>query len=74
MNDIIKNAVLLLLTLVPKDLMKGLLDKILDYVEDAVTTSENKWDDAVVLPLCSTIRKQLEIPDNDVEENSEVNA
>lgn len=65
MNELIKNAVLLLLTLVPKDLLKGLLDSLLDWVEDTIQSTENKWDDALVLPLCEAIRKQLDVPDND---------
>ncbi len=45
---------------------KKFADMALDFVEDAVAKSENKYDDAVVLPLCKTIRAAFDIADNDV--------
>ena len=44
---------------------KVLADKILDYAEDYVKNSPTKYDDAVVLPLCATIRAAFQIEDND---------
>ncbi|MCF7847526.1 MAG: hypothetical protein K9M45_01650 [Kiritimatiellales bacterium] len=44
-----------------------LLDFILDKIEDLVSRTDNKIDDAIVLPLCNTIRAGLNIPDNDEE-------
>ncbi len=55
---------LVLRTMTP-ELLKEFADKILDWVEDAVERTENKIDDAAVLPLCNMIRASFDIPDND---------
>ena len=47
------------------DLRIIFIDAGLDYIEDAVIASENKIDDAVVLPACKLVRTVLNIPDND---------
>ncbi len=44
---------------------KKFADMALDFVEDYVKKSPTKYDDAVVLPLCVTIRAAFDIPDND---------
>jgi len=54
-----------LVNLLPTEIVKGGLDKALDAIEDAVEKSESKLDDATILPLCSMIRRTLDIPDND---------
>jgi hypothetical protein len=41
------------------------VDRFLDWVEDNVQKSPNKWDDAAVLPLCKKVREVFDIPDND---------
>jgi len=38
-------------------------DKILDVIEDAVEKTENKIDDALILPLCSLTRQTFKIKD-----------
>ena len=43
----------------------ALIDKILDFVEDAVAKSETTMDDVIVLPMCKVIREALNVPDND---------
>ena len=43
----------------------ALIDKILDFVEDAVAKSETTMDDVIVLPMCKIIREALNVPDND---------
>ena len=40
-------------------------DKLFDFIEDAVTSSETTIDDATVLPLIKALRNALSIPDND---------
>lgn len=55
---------LILKTLTP-EMLKSFADMLLDWVEDAVENSENKIDDATVLPLCNMIRDAFDIPDND---------
>ena len=40
-------------------------DKLFDFIEDAVASSETTIDDATVLPLIKALRNALSIPDND---------
>jgi len=46
------------------DLLKAALDKLLDFIEDTVVSSDNKADDAIVLPICRMMRETFEIPDD----------
>lgn len=46
-------------------LIKGVADKILDYIEDKVVGSASEADDAIVLPICKMIRESFDIPDED---------
>jgi hypothetical protein len=50
--------------LTPENLRK-FVDAGLDAIEDLVQESENKIDDAIVLPICKTIRTAFNVPDND---------
>lgn len=61
----IAQLVNVLLTVVPDNMLKSLLDSLLDKIEEAVIDSSTKLDDAIVLPLVNKIRQQLDIPDND---------
>jgi len=54
-----------LLALIPDDLIKSILDKVFDAIEDKVKDSANTWDDAIVLPLITKAREILNVPDND---------
>lgn len=45
----------------PADIVKEGIDVLLDRIEKAVATSENKIDDAVLNPLCEALRAQLSI-------------
>ena len=54
-----------LLALIPDDIMKTALDKLIDSVEDAIAKSPTKVDDALVLPILSALRVKLQVPDND---------
>ncbi len=47
-----------LIRLLPKDIVKKSIDNLLDFIEDAITKSANKWDDAV-LPLIAALRAQI---------------
>jgi len=40
-------------------------DKLFDFIEDAVSSSETTIDDLTVLPLIKALRNALSIPDND---------
>lgn len=55
-----------LLALIPDDIMKIALDKLIDSIEDAIAQSETRIDDALVLPILSALRVKLQVPDNDV--------
>jgi len=40
-------------------------DRLFDFIEDAVESSDTTIDDMTVLPLIAALRKALGIPDND---------
>ena len=40
-------------------------DKLFDFIEDAVASSETNIDDITVLPIIKALRAGLNIPDND---------
>lgn len=65
MQEIIKQMLNLLFTLLPKDKFNVFVDGLLDKLEEQIEESENKWDDALALPLITKIRELLNIPDND---------
>jgi len=54
-----------LLKLLKPEVLKKAVDGMLDKVEEAVTNSSNKIDDALVLPLCRQIREVFNVPDDD---------
>ena len=54
-----------LLALIPDDIMRIALDKLIDSIEDAIAQSETRIDDALVLPILSALRVKLQVPDND---------
>ena len=56
------NALLMILN---EEVMKKAIDNLLDFIEDFVADTENKVDDALVLPLCRRIRETFDVPDND---------
>ena len=55
----------LVVSMATPELLRDLADTLLDVVEDAVAKSKNKYDDALVLPLCKVCRMAFSIPDND---------
>lgn len=54
-----------LMSLIPDDIMKVAMDKLLDSIEDAIAKSPTAVDDALVLPILSALRVKLQVPDND---------
>jgi hypothetical protein len=46
--------------------MRLFFDAGLDKIEELVASSENDLDDKIVQPLIDQIRKEFDIPDNDV--------
>ena len=65
MNQIITSILSAILALLSEDKFKAVVDSLLDKVEDLVEKSDNKIDDAIVLPLCKKLRELLDVPDND---------
>ena len=65
MKDLLLKLIPTLLGLLKGDVLKKAVDALLDAIENAVEKSENKVDDAIVLPLCNLIRNTFNIPDDD---------
>ena len=55
----------LILTLIPKEKAKQLIDSIFDGLEESIIKSETGLDDAIILPLIRKARELLDVPDND---------
>lgn len=47
-----------LIRLLPKDILKRSIDGLLDFLENEISKSSNKWDDAL-LPLIAALRTQI---------------
>ena len=54
-----------LLGLLTPDVIKAVIDRALDVIEDAVEATETNLDNATILPVCATIRAALNVPDDD---------
>lgn len=54
-----------LMAVLTPELLKGLADTLLDWVEDMVLGSASTIDDRLLLPACDLLRKTFDIPDND---------
>jgi hypothetical protein len=65
LQSMIAALIAVLLQRFPKDVVKGILDKLLDEIEDMVAASPNQYDDMIVTPLIKALRDYFDIPDND---------
>jgi len=63
--ELIVSLLAQLLKLLKPEHVTSIIDTVLDKIENKVTASEPKWDDALILPLCKLIRDALNIKDND---------
>jgi len=63
--DIVKKILELVLSLLPEDKVKELLDVTFDAWEKKIVDSPAQWDDAVILPLIRKARQMLNVPDDD---------
>lgn len=54
-----------LLSNVNEESVRRAFDSILDRIENIVADTENKYDDAAILPVVDMVRTALSIPDND---------
>ena len=62
---LIQQLVTALVMLLSPEVLKRGLDVLLDLVEEAVSQTENRLDDLVVLRLCAQIRQVCDVPDHD---------
>jgi len=69
MDFILKMAIPIIMEIVEKLLSPENIvkygDRLFDFIEDAVESSDTTIDDMTVLPLIAALRKALGIPDND---------
>jgi len=64
-SKLIIQAITMLLTLLTPELLKKMADMVLDFIENQVEGSASTVDDAIILPICETIRAAFGIEDND---------
>ena len=69
MDYILKMAIPIIMQIIEKLLsaenIKLYGDKLFDFIEHAVASSETTIDDMTILPLIKALRNALDIPDND---------
>lgn len=67
-GEILKGAIgmiPMLARMVTPELVRKAANAFIEVIEDGARKTENKIDDAIVLPICATIRKALNVPDED---------
>lgn len=47
-----------------EEVLKGFLDRLLDWLEALIMSTDTKLDDVTLLPLLKHVRDAFEIPDN----------
>lgn len=60
---LLKLLVDMLLDRLTPSAMQKIVDMTLDYIEDYVESTENRVDDAIILPLCEMIRATFNVED-----------
>ena len=63
-TSIIRHIVAALLDLVDAEMVKTFIDAGLNALEDKIKGTENKIDDAIVLPLIAKLRSIISVPDS----------
>jgi len=64
-NLIVQLIGLLMGQILSKDMQRMAVDKLCDFVEDAVADTANPFDDAAALPICKMLRVAFDVPDDD---------
>jgi hypothetical protein len=67
-GEILKGAIgmiPMLARMVTPELVRKAANAFLEVIEDGCRGTDNKIDDAIVLPICATIRSALNVPDMD---------
>jgi len=54
-----------LMGMLSPELLKKFADLILDFIEDTVAKSPNKYDDLIILPTCALVRNTFGVSDTD---------
>jgi hypothetical protein len=65
MSKMLASMIELVLMMLSKEVLKKCVDAMLDIIEDTTAATENKIDDALILPLCARIRETFNVPDED---------
>lgn len=65
LEQILKALIPFILSMLTKEQLIKFADMALDFVEDAVQSSENTIDDTIALPIIQRLRDTFNIPDND---------
>ena len=64
-TTLIGSLITALLKMLTPEVIKEGIDKFIDLIEDKVAKSPNKFDDSIVLPICTALRNATNTPDND---------
>lgn len=64
--NLISLTIGLLLKVLNPELILGMCDAILDFIEEKVVGTANTIDDSVIIPLCEMLRATFSIPDEDL--------
>ena len=62
-ETMIKLLIKALLSMLTEERLREFADRLVDLIEDVVSKSDNKWDDAVILPLCALVCKTFDVED-----------
>lgn len=63
MGTVIKALIPALLHVLTPDIIRKGVGAFIEVVEDECRKTKNTYDDAIVLPICGTIREALNVPD-----------
>ena len=58
---LLNKIITVLVSLLDEELVKKALDKAFDYIENEVKSSETEYDDVLLLPVISALRKALKV-------------
>lgn len=65
MDKVIGLLITALLRMLSPELFKKAVNSLIEVIEDGCRRTENLYDNEIILPICSTIRTALNIPDED---------
>lgn len=64
-SDVVATLISEFMKMVDSGVFKEMADAMLDWLEDKALSTDTKYDDMIVIPLCNTVRAAFDIPDND---------